>query len=288
VEDSPEDVVHDLIAAANFGEHPLSRTILGPAANIEQAAREDVAGYRSRFYTPANAVLAVAGSYDEEKLGDLARTYFGPWQGGKAPERKSGACAAKRRLFKDKKIEQAHLCLGFDGVEQGSDELYAMSIFNSILGAGMSSRLFQKIREEQGLAYSVYSYPAAYAGAGMMNIYAGTSPKNVQAVADSIARELRAMLKDGVSRDEFDRAKQQLKGSYILSQESTTSRMNAIGRGALMLERVLEEDEVLEKIERATMDDVMAVMRRVVCSPMSAALIGDGCRVDYASLEELG
>ncbi|MGI5899456.1 MAG: M16 family metallopeptidase [Christensenellales bacterium] len=284
VEDSPEDVVHDLIASANFGETPLSRTILGPAQNIQEVTRESILAYKDSLYSPHNCVVSVAGSYDKDELLRLVERYLGGWQGRSVPERNPFKGAEKRQLYREKPIEQAHLCLGFDGIPQGDDRVYPLSIFNSVFGGGMSSRLFQKIREEQGLAYTVYSYPSSYVGVGVFTIYAGTSPKNVQAVIDTVAAEIQSIKKSGITKDEFDKAKIQLKGGYILSQESAVSRMNAIGRNALMLNRFTTEEETIGKIEATTMDDVMEVMELLLSSPMSAALIGNGCTANYSVL----
>ena len=284
VEDSPEDMVHDLIATATFGENPLAQTILGPESNIENATRESILEYKRNLYSPANCVLSIAGSYDKERLKELAESYLGGWSGGAARERASCDASDKKHLYREKQIEQAHICLGYDGVKQGDDRLYPLSIFSSIFGGGMSSRLFQKIREELGLAYTVYSFPSSYADIGALNIYAGTSPKNMQLVIDSIAGEIDKLKKDGITDDEFAKAKTQLKGSYILSQESTVARMNAIGRGALMQNRVKTEEETISKIEATTKDDVIDIMRFVFDSPMSAALIGSGCEADYSPL----
>jgi predicted Zn-dependent peptidase len=284
VEDSPEDVVHDLIASANFGETPLSRTILGPAQNIQSATRESIMAYKESLYSPHNCVVSVAGSYDKDELLRLVEKYLGGWQGRPVPERQPFEGAQKRHLSREKPIEQAHLCLGFDGIPQGDDRVYPLSIFSSIFGGGMSSRLFQKIREEQGLAYTVYSYPSSYVGVGVFTIYAGTSPKNVQAVIDTVAAEIQGMRRNGITKEEFDKAKIQLKGGYILSQESAVSRMNAIGRNALMLNRFTTEEETIAKIEATTMDGVMEVIELLLSSPMSAALIGNGCKADYSVL----
>ena len=287
VEDSPEDVVHDLIATATFGDNPLAQTILGPGENIENATRESILAYKRNLYNPENCVLSVAGSYDIKNLKELAENYLGGWSGGGQSARTACDSSDKKQLYREKQIEQAHICLGFDGVKQGDDRLYPLSIFSSILGGGMSSRLFQKIREELGLAYTVYSYPSSYTDIGALNIYAGTSPKNVQLVIDTIAGEIKKMNADGITDDEFAKAKTQLKGSYILSQESTVARMNAIGRGLLMSGYAKTEEETIAKIEATTKDDVMDMMRFVIASPMSAALIGSDCKADYSPLMAL-
>lgn len=287
VEDSPEDVAHDLLAQANFMDNPLSQTILGPAENIKNATRESLLAYKNALYTPQNAVISIAGSFDLDKVCSLIERYFGFWKGTQPPARKDGEPCEKLHLFKKKSIEQAHLCLGFDCAPQGTDEVYACTIFNTILGGGMSSRLFQSIREERGLAYSVYSFPSAYKGIGMMTLYAGTSPKNVQEVANSVAQELLKIKEQGFTQEEFEKARDQLICGYVLGQESTNARMNALGRSALLTEKILMPDDVIAKIKRTTLDDVNAQARYCITSPMSAALIGKNNSVDYSIFEKL-
>lgn len=287
VEDSPEDVAHDLLAEANFFGKPLAQTILGPADNIRKADQDALLAYKNLRYAPKNAVLSIAGNFDPEKILQLTQKYFGEWEGGVPAARADGVPSEKQRLFKKKSIEQAHLCLGFDSAPQDTDEVYAATIFNTILGGGMSSRLFQSIREQRGLAYSVYSFPSAYKGVGLMTVYAGTAPKNVQEVADAIAQELLRIKNEGVTPAEFDKARDQLICGYILGQESTNARMSALGRAALLAEKILMPDDVIGKIKSTTIDDVNAQARLSLSSQMSAALIGKNGSVNYDGFEKL-
>lgn len=275
-EDSPEDVVFEMLAHALFGRHPLGMTILGPASNIRSFRRQNLADYRARMYRPANTVLALAGHYDWERVVALAERMFGAWRSkGAAPQlsRCEMQYTAERR---EKDIEQVQICLGVKGLAMASEDTYALSIFNNLFGGAMSSRLFQRIREEQGLVYSVYSYPSGYQDCGALSIYAGTSPEHAQNVLRSLREEIDRILDGGVSEREFVQAREQLKGAYILGLESASSRMSSLGRRMLLMGDTVNEDQVLKRINAVTLDDVNRVMRDSLSGQYAAALIGKG------------
>lgn len=275
-EDSPEDVVFEMLAKALFGEHSLGMTILGPAANIRGFERDDLKRYRGRMYRPGNTVLALAGHYDWERVVELAGRMFGGWNAGSEagePERCELCYGVERR---EKDIEQVQVCLGLGGVEAGSQDVYALSIFNNIFGGSMSSRLFQRIREEQGLAYSVYSYPTSYRDCGALAIYAGTGPEHAQRVLTSLRGEIDRALDEGVSEREFTQAREQLKGSYILGLESASSRMSALGRRMLLMRDTMDENQVIQRINEVTLDDVNRVLRASLGGDYAVALMGKG------------
>ena len=275
-EDSPEDVVFEMLAKALFGDHPLGMTILGPSDNIRNFKRQDLYDYRARMYRPGNTVLALAGNYDWERVVELAKRMFGSWQSGDTG-REMPHCDLKYGVERrEKDIEQVQICLGLKGVPAGSKDVFALSIFNNLFGGAMSSRLFQRIREEQGLAYSVYSYPTSYRDCGALAIYAGTGPDNAQRVLESLRSEIDIALKDGVSEREFSQAREQLKGSYILGLESASSRMSALGRRMLLMGDTMNEDAVISRINSVTLDDVNRVMQQSLKGEYAAALIGKG------------
>ncbi|MBM7581434.1 putative Zn-dependent peptidase [Caldicoprobacter guelmensis] len=274
-EDSPEDLVHDLLAEALVGTHPLANSILGDQRFIIDLTRERLVSFLEEKYLPQNMVISVAGNFDEQQLVDLLEKFFGDWK------RDSG-CGVKqcgvplpiyqcRNLFKWKDIEQVHMCIGYPGIPLGQDDVYPLMIFNNLFGGGMSSRLFQNIREDKGLVYSVMSYPSFYTCGGLFTIYASMKPSQARKVADLIMEEINRVKKEGISYDEFNTAKQQLKGNYILGLESSSSRMNAIGKSELLLGVVRTPEEILEKIENVTMDDVMRVLEQVL-SPDTIAI----------------
>ena len=169
-----------------------------------------------------------------------------------------------------------HICVGYDGYKLGDEAIYPMSIFNSVYGGAMSSRLFQKIRDEAGMAYTVYSYPASYLDRGMLTVYAGTSIEHGPKVLELMLAERELMLKEGLTKQEFEQAREQLKGGYILGLESTSSRMNALGRRKLLLNSVQTESEVIDKVNAISYDEVMDSVRHVLLSEAAWALVGKG------------
>lgn len=274
-DDSPEDVAYDLIAAAMFGDQPLGRTILGPREIIAGCSREDILAYRARHYSPMNACVAVAGNFDTEKLMAILELHFGAWQGCAGELYPVNLVnAAPRVLTADKDTEQAHICLGYAGKELGSEDVYAMAVFNSVLGGGMSSRLFQRIREESALAYSVYSAPSAYPHCGDFTVYAAVSPRNVRAAVEQIDEEIAGLLKDGITDEEFRMAKAQLKGGFILGQESAYNRMNGMGSNLALLGRHIPSEETIRRIEAVTPEDARRVARETLSAPRSEAYVG--------------
>ncbi len=278
-EDSPEDLAHDLLVEALVGRHPLANSILGSQEFILDLNREKLVSFLDKKYLPQNAVISIAGNFDEGQLMDLLETFFGNWRKQSDHAVGQGSVPAplyrSTNLFRWKDIEQVHLCIGYPGVPLGQDDVYPLMIFNNLLGGGMSSRLFQNIREDKGLVYSVVSYPSFYTCGGLFTIYASMKPSQAKKVADLIMEEIQKVKAEGIFADEFDTAKQQLKGNYILGLESSSSRMNAIGRAELLLGVVRTPEEVLAKIEDITMEDVMRVANQVL-SPdtMAIALVG--------------
>lgn len=276
-EDTPEDLVYDLLAEAHFGSHPLSRPILGTHDQIASVTRQALIDFRKKHYRPDNTVLAVAGQFDLDALKEMAHRYLGQWtpvQGdcGGVPEVEYAPCVKT----KQKDIEQVHICLSYPGVGQDDAELYPLTVMNNLLGGGMSSRLFQRIREEMGAAYSVYSYPSAYTTCGTMTIYAGTSPETAQAVVDEIHKEIAALLRDGVTDEEFQMAKDQLKVSYVLGLESSSSRMSSIGRNMLLRGRAVDPQEIVRQIEAVTKEDVERIAAKTFAAPCAASAVGRG------------
>ena len=278
-EDSPEDLVHDLLAEALVGKHPLANSILGSQRFILDLNRERLVSFLDEKYLPQNTVISVAGNFDEQQLVDLLEKFFGNWkkESGSAVEQCSVPVPLyqSRNLFKWKDIEQVHMCIGYPGIPLGQDDTYPLMIFNNLFGGGMSSRLFQNIREDKGLVYSVMSYPSFYTCGGLFTIYASMKPSQAKKVADLIMEEIQKVKTEGISRDEFNTAKEQLKGNYILGLESSSSRMSAIGKSELLLGVVRTPEEILAKIENTTMDDVMRVVDQVL-SPdtMAIAVVG--------------
>lgn len=274
-EDTPEDLVYDLLAEAYFGDHPLARPILGTQAQIAAVTREALIAFREKHYRPDNTVLAVAGQFDLEALKAMAERYLGGWHAeGDAQTPAAFTGCVGRLLSRKKDIEQVHICLSYPGVAQDEDDLYPLTVMNNLFGGGMSSRLFQHIREEMGAAYSVYSYPSSYPHCGTLTIYAGTSPEMAQPVIDALHGEIDRLMREGVTDAEFAMAKEQLKVSYTLGLESSSSRMSSIGRSKLLRGRAVDPQDVIRKIEAVTREDVERMVERTFTQPCAASVVG--------------
>ena len=273
-DDTPDDMVHDLVTRASLGDHPLAYSILGTAERLNAMTADDLRGYMKRRYTIENTVVSLAGNVDEKVIG-LLEQHFGGFdvRGGTADL--SAPVYRADALFHRKKTEQNHLCLTFPGCSIQEPKMYAMILLNNTIGGGMSSRLFQEIREKRGLAYSVYSYHTSYADSGLFTVYAGTAPKQTQDVYDLTLEMLEDVKKNGLTEAEIHRGKEQLKGNLILSLESSSSRMNRQGKNELMLGRHQTLDEMIEKIDAVTKDDVAEMIDRVMGGEQCAiAVVG--------------
>ena len=274
VEDTPEDLVHELLADVQY-DGSLRYPILGPGRLIRQYTREDMLRYWKQHYVPQNMVLSIAGNYDWDAFLAMVQRYFDEFpnqQGEESPFVQQHFVSG--RSARDKDTEQLHICMGFPGVESNSDDIYPLSVLNNALGGGMSSRLFQRIREELGMAYSVYTYASSYRGVGSFNLYAGTNPENAQTVLREIQEQLALFLRDGMTEKEFKSAKAQLRGGYLLGLESSSGRMQSLGRGVLLFNKTRTPEETIAKIDAVTMDSVMEIANRILCAQPSAAIVG--------------
>ena len=274
-EDTPDDKVHDEAARASYGDHPLAYSILGIKDRLIDMKPGDLRQYMNEMYTIENTVISVAGNVEEQKLLTLLEQYFGGFNLHSSKEVSNEApLFVGDYIFYKKKTEQQHICLTFPGCSFKDQQLYAMILLSNALGGGMSSRLFQEIREKRGLAYSVYSYHMSFADTGLFTVYAGTAPKQTKEVIDLTMEQLDLLQKNGLSKDELTRGKEQLKGSLILSLESTSSRMNRLGKNELMLGRHFTLDEMLARIDKVTMEDVAFVTQRMLSVPFAVAAVG--------------
>ncbi len=274
-EDTPEDLVHELLSLAQFGDQALAMPILGTNDLIEGYSRKDLKQFQAHHYRPENVVVSLAGNYDLEAVKSLIENAFGAWQGTGIPDLPPKMNVLHgQSLFREKDTEQVHLCLGYPGVALGDDLSYTLAVLNNILGGGMSSRLFQKIREELGMAYTIYTYPGAYFCCGTFNLYAGTSPKNAQRVLEETQKEVATLLSGGITEKEFKQAKAQLRGSYILGQESASGRMQSIGRGILLLGEAKYPDDVIKKIDAVSIEGVEQMAKQLLDVQPNMAIVG--------------
>lgn len=276
-EDSPEELVHDLLSETVWDGNSLGFPILGTEKCLNGFNKDTFTSYMKSNYRTDNCVVSVVGNFDEARLIESIAMHFGGWQSCVAPSVKLEVpCFVSRVETKEKDTEQVHLCIGFNGIEHGNEHLYSLLAVNNLFGGGMSSRLFQKIREERGLVYSIYSYPSSYRDTGLFTIYAGMNPEQLSQVIEMIYEEIRILKKDGISEDDLKKSKDQLKGGFILGLESTSSRMNSIGKSELMLGHINTPEEVLQKIDAITMETVHQVIGNVFESKrMSLCAVGN-------------
>jgi predicted Zn-dependent peptidase len=277
-EDEPSDKVHDVLADAVFGDHPLGRPIIGTAEVVGSVPIPDIAAYHDLRYTPRNMVVAGAGNLEHEKIVEMVQQALGdrpsaapePATIGPAP-----AWRGPRACFFEKETEQYHLCLGGPGIPRGDDRRFALRVLDTILGGSSSSRLFQEVREKRGLAYSVYSYTSQYVDSGQMGLYVGTRPDRAAEALDVMATELRRIVSEPVPSDELERAKENVKGRTALSFESTLTRMNRLGSAVLTDVPVMSLDEIVAAIEAVNADDVAALAKELLDpDKLSAAGVG--------------
>jgi predicted Zn-dependent peptidase len=264
VEDTPDDLVHDLFAERIWADHPLGRPILGRWDVVKGFDRDAVLGHFEREYAPGRIVVAVAGHAEHERVADLFATGFEGW--GRPAARPAFAPPALRSGVHTvhKPLEQVHLVVGLPGVSDSAPDRYALYLLNDIIGGSMSSRLFQEVRERQALVYSVHSGQQAYRDTGLFYVYAGTDPANLGKVLQALMKEIRGLKKDGVTAEELRRAKDHLKGSLMLSLESTSSRMNRLASHEMRFGSFMSMDEMLAAIDRVPMEEVDALIHRVL------------------------
>jgi predicted Zn-dependent peptidase len=281
-EDSPEDVVHDLFTETLWPDHPLGRPILGTVDTIEAATTTSVGRFYRGHYVPGNFVVAAAGNLRHEELIALLheRMDTGREVGGDDPSvwnLRASVHAPEpsgRGLTKRRKTEQANICLGTNGLPRSDPDRFAFLIANTALGGGMSSRLFQEVREKRGLAYSVYSYHAQYTEAGLFACYAGCTPSRADEVIGLLRRELADVAGGGLTSEEFDRAKGHVKGAMVLGLEDPGGRMSRLGKSEIAHGEILSVSQSLRRIESVTLEDARAVAERVLSQPMTLTVLG--------------
>jgi predicted Zn-dependent peptidase len=259
VEDTPDDLVHEVFVANFWPDHPLGRSILGTVDTLATFNHDAVKNYFSDIYVPRNLVVAGAGNLDHERFVDMVGGYFSGLEDRPVNLKASAPSHESRRIVLDKDLEQAHLLLGTCCPSMTSADRYTVHVLNVILGGGMSSRLFQTIREDRGLAYAVYSGVNSYTDAGYLSVYAATSPEQLTDVIKLSIEEFNKLKQEPVSDLELERAKGQLKVSIMLSLESTSARMSNLARQEIFFGRQFTLDEILERIEKVSVADVQRV-----------------------------
>jgi predicted Zn-dependent peptidase len=288
-EDDPQDRVFDVFGEAVFGDHPLGRAVIGSADVVGASTTESLHRFHAAHYVPHQVVIAAAGSLDHDAVVELARAIEIPDRSKAAavPALPEGLTPRVRFLRKD--TEQYHLVVGGPGLARDDERRFALRVLDNILGGTSSSRLFQEIREHRGLAYNVFSFQSLFAHTGQIGLYLGTRPDNVAPALQVVADELERLRGGGVTADELERSKENVKGRIVLSLESTASRMNRLGAAVLNGLPLLSVDEVVHRIEAVTIDDVAGLTSELLGPErLSAAAIGTDEDVFQAGIEPLG
>jgi predicted Zn-dependent peptidase len=272
--DMPEDHVHTLLAEALFPGHPLGREVLGTRETVEAATRDEIADFFARWYRPRNLVVVAAGDLDHDRVVATFEGSLGGLSGGERPERTAPEAEVEPRAVLDDPTEQVHVAMGWRGVDHFDDDRYALTVANQILGGGMSSRLFQEVREQRGLCYSVYSWASTYVDSGTAGIYAGTAPSRVGELLSVVDDEVAKLVASGVTESELAVAKGYIEGSMVLGLEDSGSRMARLGRSLMARDEIVTVDEQLGRIRAVMVDDVGAAAARVFGGDRALAVVG--------------
>jgi predicted Zn-dependent peptidase len=296
-EDEPGDEVHDIFARAVYGDHPLGRLISGSEATISPMSRRQILSFYRRRYTPASIVVAAAGNLDHAAVvrqvrqavkGTALDTPAAGRAGAAAPVLRAGGPEPRTRtgqvVVTHKDTEQAHVVVGGRGISRQDERRFALAVLNNVLGGGMSSRLFQEIRERRGLAYSVYSYSSQFSDSGLFAVYAGCAPGKVEEVLDLTRTALDEVARGGVTDEELARGKGMARGAYVLGLEDTGSRMSRLAKGEMLYGDLLTVDDLLARVAAVTADDVDALAAELLAQPMSLAVVGPFGEDEFAAV----
>ena len=281
-QDNPEDVLDEIHSEAIFGDNSLAYPILGTPDKIKSFTRKKIKDYIRTHYTPYNSVLSICGKFDEKELRKLIEEYFGKWSKDDIYNPTYESITLKHdSKYTEKQIEQVHINLGLNGLPYADDKSYSLVLLNNIFGGGASSILFQKVREELGLCYSVYSYMQPYLGVGTMNIYTGLSNKYCDKAISVINEHLYDFASKGISKELLEINKEKIKASYILGLESTSSRMFANAKCFLLQNKIKTQEDVIKRINKIDNDDINYVLERCFKPGIiSTAFVGQGIEAD--------
>ena len=262
-EDTPDDLCSDKLATAYFGESGYGATILGPIENAMRFNKDDILAYRKKYYQPANTVISFAGKITFEEVCSLVEKYFSDYKSdGVFTRTNIQTLCLNNNVAVDKSIEQAHIGIAIPSINMTSADKAAALCLSSILGGGMSSRLFQSVREKLGVAYSVFSAISTFKETGVLYVYAGVNPKTIESAYNCILNEINNLSKNGITLKELNRAKEQIKGSTALSSESTSSLMMSYGKRLLLSNEIFDVEKELKKLSSLTLEEVNEVAKR--------------------------
>ncbi len=284
LEDTPEDRIFDLFARGLWPEHPIGLPILGNHNTVSAFDHETSIAFRQRHYLTGNCVVAAAGSVDHEALVEMVAAHLDLPRGPRSDRPAAESPKSGGIQLVEKSTEQAHICYGVSCLDARHPDRFTLAVLDNVLGGGMSSRLFQEIREKRGLAYAVCSFHALYQDTGQFTIYAGTRPDNAEQVVDLIQAEIDRVREEGIASEELSRAKESIKGRLVLGLESTRSRMSRLGKSAVTAGELLSVDEVVERIDAVGIEEVRRVASDVIGKERVLAMIGPFAKDDVAHL----
>lgn len=281
-DDDPSDLVHEHFAKALWGESPLGRSILGTVENISSLSRRSIYGFYNKFYSPDRLVISIAGNVDHAQVVKLIRKAFDKGgvdvAGETSPftptKRKQIVKRTGETIFVPKTTEQSNVVVGVPGLDRGDERRYSLSLLNAALGGGMSSRMFQEVREKRGLVYSVYSYAQQFLDSGMVGVYAGCGPTRLDAVRETVTMVLDDVAANGITAAELEKAKGQLAGGMVLGLEDTGSRMSRIAKSELTTGDVPSVSQVLDRVQAVTLDDVNALAHHLWSQERLTTIVG--------------
>jgi len=281
-EDTPDELVHDVFASAIWQGHALGRPIIGETPIIESIDQSRILSFYQTNYSPANLIVAIAGNIKHQEVVEKVNAVLGSLSGAKVIRQGNTPEPHSKMICRKKDTEQVHLCIGVPGLTLDNENVYAIQLLNTVLGGGISSRLFQEIRENRGLVYSIYSYHASYHDTGLFCVYAGLSKNNVVQVSELVFQEIKAICENGITEAELQRSKDQVKGNLYLSLENVTTHMSRLAKSKLYLDRFVAPEEVVDKISKVTRNEVRDVARAVLLpGSLTIAAVGpwDDCKI---------
>lgn len=277
--DTPDDIIFDYFQETAFPNHPLGRPILGPPEIVRKITRNDLNTYMKREYSASRMVFAAAGGIDHDTIVALCQENFTQLSSHSTNTFKEASYQGGQ-FYQQRKLEQVHLVLGFESCPSGHPDHYALSVFSSLLGGGMSSRLFQEVREKRGLVYTIYSFKSAFQDSGLFSIYAGTGEHQVDELLPTIKNILRDF-PDTLEDKEIERSKAQLKAGTLMSLESTSARCEKLAQHLMIYNRPIPPEEVIEKVNAVTREDIIRVASQLVVTPATFAALGPGKEIGW-------
>lgn len=281
VEDTPDDYIHELFTGTVWRDNPLGRPILGTRETIRGLKHENIISYINSYYSPKEIVISVAGNFEHARLIDLLNSSFGKLERSGISKQETTPAFVSDIAVKKKQLEQVQLCIGCKGLHYTSDDRFVISALNTVLGNSMSSRLFQEVREQNALAYSIYSYVTSYRDTGLLTIYAGTDPANVLEVVRLVVKEIGKIKQEGITPAEETRVKNQIKGSLVLSLESSNSHMSRIARQEIYFGKYLSIDEIIKGVEKVSADQVQRLANHLFTrESVSLSVLGPLTKAD--------